>query len=199
MESILNFNIDTIYTVIYKKEPPCFRFDNSGRDWDGFVLFTEGNAVFISRDGQRISCTRGTLLLLRRSTVYSIFSREGCGYITSAFDFSPYCSEALRGLPAVVQCTEKQYNDVVQLEKKWQLQQWDSQLFCRIGLLELYGELLRSHIQPERGKVDGLVGAAIDYIHRHFKENFSANAVKVLGWIIFALELLLTQINHSYP
>lgn len=177
MDSVLNFNIDTIYTVIYKREPFDFRFDNPGRDWDGFVLFTGGNAVFSTNDGRQVSCARGTLLLLRRHDVYSILSSDGCDYITSAFDFSPYCTEGLRKIPTAVTCSEDTIKWIAAMEKKWQLQQWDSQIRCRIGLLELYADLLHTWFKPGAEVRDSMVNAAVEYIHRHFRENFSATQI----------------------
>jgi len=177
VETVLHLNLDTIYTLIYKKEAPYFRFNNPGREWDGFVLFTDGTALFSDCENEGTPCRRGTILLLRRDHPYSIFSREGCAYVTSAFDFSENCSEMLNRLPTVAECPEKLCGDVVSLEKTWQLQHWDSQLRCRIGLLELYGELLRCLVQPSREETDPLIRQAVTYIHRNFKRNFSAGEI----------------------
>ena len=85
----MDLNIQRIYTIILKKEAPGFLFDNPGREWDGFVLFTDGSAEFWDRAGQVHPCGKGSLLLLRKDMPYTIFSREGCAYVTAAYDFSP--------------------------------------------------------------------------------------------------------------
>lgn len=177
MDTILHLNLDTIYTLIYKKEPPYFRFNNPGREWDGFVLFTDGTALYSDSSNNETACRRGTILLLRKGHPYSIFSLAGCAYVTSAFDFSSGCSDVLDRLPTVAECPEKLYSDVVNMEKIWQLQQWDSALRCRIGLLEFYGELLRCLVQPGRVEMDRVVGAAVSYIHRNFRRNFTAKEI----------------------
>ena len=177
MESCPDLNIDTIYTVIYKEELPYFRFDNPGRDWDGFVLFTDGAARFTLAGQESRLCEKGTLLLLRKGDCYSLFSPDGCAYITSAFDFSPPHTQSLSLLPAMIPCPDSLYAGIVEMAKKWQLQLWDSRLRCRIGILELYTELLR-RCRHSRGRTaNTLMDAATDYIHRNFRKNFSARQI----------------------
>ena len=82
MEACPDLNIDTIYTVIYKEELPYFRFDNPGRDWDGFVLFTDGAARFqvISLRGPLLRVADGRLRFLRRLLCGLFrFFRRGAG------------------------------------------------------------------------------------------------------------------------
>lgn len=177
MESMLQLNLDRIYTLIYKKEPPYFRFHNPGREWDGFVLFTEGTASFSDASHRETLCTPGTVLLLRQGHPYEIFSLQGCAYVTSAFDFSPGCSWELNRLPTVAECPQSLITDMRSLEKVWQLQRWDSLIRCRIGLLEFYAELLRCLVQPGQEQADPAVRDAVAYIHRNFRRNFSAEEI----------------------
>lgn len=177
MESILDLNIAAIYTVIYKKETAPFRFDNPCRAWDGFVLFTDGAGTFTGPDGEDVAFTPGTLLLLRKYDRYRIFSPGGCSYVATAYDLSGVYAEESDVLPRVTVCPENLYGDVVNMAKKWQRQQWDSHLHCRAVLLRLYLELLRSHKQPTHSQIDPTVSAAIEYLHRHFKRNFSTQEI----------------------
>ena len=47
MISYNDFFIGRIYTVVRKTEKECFNFENGSREWDGFVLITEGEGIFI--------------------------------------------------------------------------------------------------------------------------------------------------------
>lgn len=177
MELGMDLNIQRIYTIIHKKEAPGFLFDNPGREWDGFVLFTDGLAEFWDAAGQRHLCGKGTLLLLRKDTAYTIFSREGCAYVTAAYDFSQDTDKSMEKLPVVIETSESIQAKLIHMSKKWQYQLWDSQIACRIGLLEFYYELLSQYREAGSQYADPTVRNAIHFIHSHFKRNFTAEEI----------------------
>lgn len=177
MELGMDLNIQKIYTIIHKKEVPGFFFDNPGREWDGFVLFTDGFAEFWDAAGQVYPCKKGSLILMRKDMVYTIFSREGCAYVTAAYDFSQAPDESLEKLPVVIEASESMQAKVLRMTKKWQYQLWDSQIVCRVGLLEFYYELLSQYRESGGEYADPTVRTAIHFIHSNFKRNFTAEEI----------------------
>lgn len=62
MENTYDVYISKIHTVIQKSEIGDFHFINKSRQWDGVVLFTEGKGIYIDRNRDRGTFSKGTVL-----------------------------------------------------------------------------------------------------------------------------------------
>ena len=79
-----DFFIGRIYAIVKKTEACEFYFDNKSREWDGFVLLTEGEGVFIDEQGNVKNYSAGDVVLLGRGHPYKIHLPNGGSYITSS-------------------------------------------------------------------------------------------------------------------
>jgi AraC-like DNA-binding protein len=171
MNEILDINIDKIYTIVHKKEIGDFNFVCHSRQWDGFVLFTEGSGYYINRRGERRTFAVGTLLLLNEKDRYETHSNGSCSYITSAFDMNVSFSHGDIQLPTLIRCNEKQVKQIVEMCSLWQSHTSESYTGCRIKLLKLYLELysnqLKKDIEP-----DDDIGRVKEYLHQNYGNTF---------------------------
>ncbi|MBO5222380.1 MAG: helix-turn-helix transcriptional regulator [Clostridia bacterium] len=168
----MDINIEEIRVIIKKKERGEFYFRNRGKQEDGFVLFTEGRVQYTRKGHAPIFLKSGDLVLLKRGDEYEFFSSGPCTYITAAFFFSPDSEEAQSQLPPVLSAPKEVQNKIEEAEAVRQLRRWDHSIATRILLLETYRELLR-RTRSGVGPAEKIVAAAKEYLHLHFKENFS--------------------------
>lgn len=172
MEGILDFYISDIYTIIQKREIGDFHFVNPRRQWDGFVLFTDGNGTFYDRKGDVYSFSKGTLLPLKKGDRYEIHSIGSCCYITSAYDIYGTDGKEIPELPSKVADNEKLYRAIEEICEIWQRHTWDSIIICRAKLTALYIEIFRQLRNIDENN-DSDINKALQYIHKNFDKSYS--------------------------
>ena len=172
----MDLNIDTIQIIIQKREPVEFHFHNLEKGKDGFVLFTEGSVRFLRRGREPELLNRGDLVLLRKGEEYRFSTDAPCAYVTAEFSFSPDCGKTLEQLPGRVAASRELQRKILEAETLWQARRWDHPIAARILLLEIYREILRQTCISS-GPSEKIVSAAKDYLHSHFRENFSTAAI----------------------
>lgn len=168
----MELNIDDIRIIIRKKEPAGFAFATSGRQADGFVLFTDGNATLIREGEEAEFLGKGDLALFRKGDRYRFSAQKPCAYVTAAFTFSPGSREALERLFKGTKAPEEVRKKILEAEAVWQRHRWDRPIAARILLLEIYRDLL-SRTREGGSSSERIVAAAKDYLHVHYRENFS--------------------------
>jgi len=172
MEGMLDFYISDIYTIIQKREIGDFHFVNPRRQWDGFVLFTEGQGIYCDRKGDRYSFSKGTLLPLKKGDRYEIHSIGSCCYITSAYDIYSTDGKEIPILPSKITDNEKLYRAIEEICEIWQRYTWDSIIICRAKLTSLYVEIFRQLRNVDENN-DSDINKALQYIHKNFGKNYS--------------------------
>lgn len=168
-----DINVESVSIIIKKQEKDLFDFCNSGKEKDGFVLFDEGNILFFRENKDPVLLKKGTLVLLRKGDRYRFRCDTGCTYITAEFSFSPNSEDSLKNLPSHIPCPKELRERIAQIETLWQNRRWDRPTKSRILLLELYTELLRKTRTLPSHPGERIAERAKEYIHLHFKENFS--------------------------
>lgn len=168
----MDLNIDDIRIVIQKKEPAGFAFATSGRQADGFVLFTDGSATLIREGEGPEFLEKGDLVLFRKGDRYRFSAKDPCTYVTAAFTFSPGSGEALERLVKRTEAPGEVRKKILEAEAVWQRHRWDRTVTARILLLEIYRDLL-SRTRVGTTPSERIVAAAKDYLHAHYRENFS--------------------------
>jgi len=172
----MDLNIDGISIIIHKREPDGFHFHNREKESDGFVLFTDGEVHFTYRGKAPVLLKKGDLLLLRKGDEYRFSGSGPCAYVTAAFTFSPGSGEALDRLPARLSAPGEVHKKIMEAEAAWQTRRWDRPITARILLLEIYRELLR-RTRTSAGPSEKILADAKEYLHLHFRENFSTEAI----------------------
>lgn len=172
----MDLNIGTIDILTRKSDPQGLHFRNGGKKTDGFVLFTEGESTFFRKDSEPIPVKKGDLILLREGDEYSFSGTAPCAYVTAAFSFLPGSEEALRTLPVLLSPSEEVQKKILEAETVWRHQRWDRTVTTRILLLEIYRELFR-RTRSSAAPAERAVARAKDYLHLHFRENFSTAEV----------------------
>jgi len=167
MNDKLELDIDDIQVIVHKKETANFQFQTPGRAWDGFVMFTKGCGSVTDEKGvtHKISC--GDVFLTRKGDAYTIEAEQECAYVTSGIRVKTDKSI----LPVIYKCTERQQANILEITRLWQSYTWDSYAQCRIGLLKFYLEIIKETV--EKRNVDNDIAKAIEFIHEHFKTNFT--------------------------
>jgi len=173
--SFTGIDADRIDIVVQKHETENFHFCTHGRRWDGFTLFTSGKGYAMDKAGKQYPVEKGDILLLRKNDKYEIHFDESCSYITSAITLK-FDSEGdfPTPLPFKLKCSPEMIQNVYDIHKIWQSHTAESYTRCRIKILELYLDIIK-----ECGKESSQTGisAAITYIHRNFRKNFSGAEV----------------------
>lgn len=172
-----DINIESIDIIIKKTEKRGFVYINPQKATYGFVLFTKGTAYFTKENEKPVLLNKDSLVLLNKGDRYKFHSDTGCEYITSAFSFTPITSTLIRKLPTVSQCPQEIRSIILESESVWQSQKWDSHILCRIYVTKLYYELLRSAKNEPAHVYEQIAERAKEYIHCHFKENFTSNDI----------------------
>ena len=165
-------DISDIQIIVCKNEPSNFTYNCESRNWDGFSLVTQGSGEFISNKGEKISVSKGSLVLLRKGDSYKFKFDGTCGYITSGFDFSKSCFADIEDLPSCIIASDRQMRNISEMADVWQRHSWDSFMICKIMLLSLYLEILQKVTKYTDCK-DSDVRRALSFVHNNFKRNFS--------------------------
>lgn len=168
------FDIDKIYLMLHKREGAGFRFECRARAWDGFVTVTDGECVFSDENGEQTLLTKGGTVFLRRDETYTISGTEPFAYYTTAFDFSPESDETLKMLPKTAVCGAMQLKSIEQMIESRQSQSAQSYMFCKIGLLKLYYEIMGAAQDGGIYHSDEAVNRAMKFLHDNFKRNFKS-------------------------
>ncbi len=167
MDNILILDISDIQIIAHKTEDTDFRFFNPQRPYDGLIMITSGNGYAIDGNGKKYAVTVGDIIIANKDDRYSIELDAPCSYVTSGFSLNT--DKSL--LPFIYKSTETQSKRLKDVCKIWQSRSRYSYAFCRIGLLQLYMDIVQSTsiLETENSFID----KAISYIHKNFKTNFS--------------------------
>ena len=176
MVSYNDFFIGRIYTVVRKTENECFLFENSSREWDGFVLLTEGEGTFVDDKGNTYPYLPGDVVLLGRGYHYNIKLSKGGSYITSAFDIHFQNFEKGEIFPQILHLDGENIERFYEIEKIFFSHEENSTVKSRILLTKLYVELL-SMIEPRVNLVNKDAIAAEKIVRRTFRENLSVEDI----------------------
>lgn len=139
------FDIGAIYVFVHKREADGQQFINLARQWDGFVLFTGGEALY---EGET-SCAQlrpGDLIPLRRGESYRLTYLRGAQYATCAFDFSRTCPE-IDALRAVIHLPSEQQRAVLECEALFRKRSPQRYMHCKARLFELYAQWADAFLQ----------------------------------------------------
>lgn len=179
MNITLDINIDKISIIVHKKEIGDFDFTCACRHWDGFVLFTEGNGIYINKRGERRTISPGTLLLLNKGNKYEIHTRGSCSYITSGFYFNNSDATDRILLPTLIRCNEKQIKQITDMCNIWQSYTSGSYTQCKIMLLKLYLELYENQLKKDV-EPDEDIGKTKEYLHQNYGNTFNFDDITKL-------------------
>lgn len=171
------FDIDKIYTIVHKVEDANFFYVCEERCWDGFVIVTSGECVFISKTKEKHILSKGSIVFLRRGEKYTIKADAPCSYYTSAFDFSKYSHNTISLLPKFSYCNTLQLKEIESIMCSWQSKSQNSYMFCKIQLLKFYYDALHTSINSDKTLKDGSVAAAIKFIHDNYRRNYKSKEI----------------------
>lgn len=177
MEDLIFFDIEKIYTLVHKTEHPDFRFSNPSRHWDGFIALTDGEMIFENACNQQTTLRKGDIVFLERFEKYSVYSKRGCSYFTSAYDFSESSHSTLELLPKSAQCNKLQLAIIEEITNVWQQRFKESFMHCKIELLKIYFDFLKHSIGVKDYSNDETTALAIKFIHENFKRNFKTKEI----------------------
>ena len=140
------FDIGAIYIFVRKREADGQQFANPARQWDGFVLFTAGEALY-EDEASRAQLQPGDLIPLRRGGRYRLTYLRGVQYVTCAFDFTQTCPEidALRG---VLHLSCEQQRAVMECEALFRQRAPERYMRCKARLFELYAQWIGASRTP---------------------------------------------------
>ena len=171
MNRALTLDIKNIEVVVHRTEKTNFLFQSKGRPFDGFTMITSGSGYVTDVLGRRYSVSKGDTIITNKGDKYSFEFDSPCSYVT--------CGLTLETdkeiLPFVYSCTKDQYKKIINICSEWQSRSWDSYAACRIGLLEIYLDILRNSKSSE--PENDYISKAITYIHKNFKTNFSGQDI----------------------
>lgn len=176
MQKALFFDIDKIYTLVHKCEKNNFHYNCLSRQWDGFVMVTEGEGVFLQGNTEK-HIFKGDIIYLRKDERYTITSNKSFSYYTSAFDFADKSDPTLTLLQKISRCTPIQLKLISNMTESWQKKSADSYMFCKIQLLQLYYEALKDTTVDGFNYSDICINSATRFIHNNFKRNFSSKEI----------------------
>lgn len=179
MNGMLDINILEICNIVHKKEIGDFDFVCSSRYWDGFVLFTEGNGIYINKRNERRTITPGTLLLLNKGDRYETHFHDSCSYITSGFTLKNDEETKRIELPTLIRCNEKQVKQLTEINNIWQSRTSDSYTQCRIRLLKFYLELYEAQLKKDT-EPDDDIGQVKEYLHQNYGNSFNFDDITKL-------------------
>lgn len=171
MTDCFEFDIRKIYMIAGKTESERFVFRNDCREWDGFVLFTNGVGSYIDANQTVHAIKRGSLVLLNKNDCYAFDTVGSCSYITAAFDFSVQCKE-LESLPKLLTVNEKQIAEISALCEIWQKRKPSSVMRCKAGLYTLYSNVIE-HSYTGSPTTEHAVRVALEFIHENYPRNFA--------------------------
>ena len=176
MISYNDFFIGRIYTVVKKTEKECFQFENSSREWDGFVLLIDGEGTFIDNESNTYPYVPGDVILLGRGYHYHINLPQGGTYITSAFDIHFDGFEKGYIFPQLLHLNAEMVEQFRVIEKTFFSYEENSIIQSRILLTNLYVELL-SMLEPSANLSNKEAIAAEKIVRRTFRENLSVENI----------------------
>lgn len=165
--------IEKIYIIAHKTEEGRFDFYTSGRQWDGFVYFLQGEGYYIGKDGVRTNVDGGDMVLVRRGQSYGFSFENGCEYVTTAFDIGEDADSAgasLYEMDTVSRGKHELRGAVLSLCRLWNEDVGDKKVRARATILEIF-DRLRHDLDS---KYDKDVEKAIEYIHQKYREHFSS-------------------------
>lgn len=177
MENLISFDIKNIYTLVHKKEDKNFYYKNPSRLWDGFILVTDGEVNFKSKNKPLQTVKKGGIIFLCHEQEYYVESKNGCSYITTAYDFTSDSEKMLSVIPSVCECSVVQIKIIEEITEKWQRKFSDSFMVCKIELLKLYLDFIKKYIAGHSLVGDKTIEMAIKYIHKNFKRNFKTQEI----------------------
>lgn len=176
MVSYNDFFIGRIYTVVKKTEDEGFQFENRSREWDGFVLLTDGEGTFVDDKGNIQSCLPGDVVLLGRGYHYHINLPKGGSYITSAFDIHFDGFEKGHIFPRILHLDAEKTERFGEIEKIFSSHEENSIIQSRILLTSLFVELL-GIIEPRVNLANKEAMIAEKIVRRTFRENLSVEDI----------------------
>ena len=176
MVSYNDFFIGRIYTVVRKIENECFQFENGSREWDGFVLLTDGEGTFIDDKGNTYPFLSGDVVLLGRGYHYNINLPKGGSYITSAFDIHFDGFEKGQIFPQILHLNDEKIKQFDEIEKIFFSHEENSVIKSRLLLTSLYMELL-GMIEPQMNLANKDAIIAEKIVRRTFRENLSVEDI----------------------
>ncbi|MBQ8147038.1 MAG: helix-turn-helix transcriptional regulator [Clostridia bacterium] len=171
-----DFFIGHIYTVVKKTEDIDFSFENMARDWDGFVLLTEGEGKFVDEQGNVENFMPGDIVLLRRGYHYQIRLPYGGSYITSALDIYFKGLEEKSLFPRILHLDEETIECFEKATAVFSTHEEGSVVQSRILLTSLYVKMLQS-IEPRSNLINKEAKAAERIVRRTFRENLSVTEI----------------------
>ena len=166
----MQFDISNIYTVVLKEESDTFDYSCRARQWDGFVLFTNGSGIFVC-ENTSYPLESGSLVLLRRGDCYRFLVPAPCSYITAALDLVR-CPEMDR-LPLVVSAGGENTYHILRAASNWAKRSNDSFMRTKIFLLSLYTNLMTETSANSVKKEHSAVIEAKNYMHENYMRRFS--------------------------
>lgn len=169
MKERFELDIKDIQIIVHKKESENFIFNNPEREFDGFVMITSGNGIFTDPQRVRHTISKGDMIIANFKDKYTIEFDEPCSYVTTGLTLDT--DKTL--LPFLHRCSKTEYDEILNICKIWQSRSWDSYAKCRIRLLNFYLNII--NIDSLYEHVDSDIKKALEYIHNHFKTNFSGN------------------------
>ena len=171
-----DFFIGRIYTVVKKTENECFKFENRSREWDGFVLLTDGEGTFVDDKGNTYPYLPGDVVLLGRGYHYHINLPKGGSYITSAFDIHFDDFEKGHIFPQILHLNREMVERFGEVEKTFFSHGENSVIQSRILLTGLFVELL-SMMEPRVSLANKDAMMAERIVRRTFRENLSVEDI----------------------
>lgn len=177
MGNSISFDINNIYTLVQKHEDKNFYYKNPSRLWDGFILVTEGEVNFKSKNQALQIVKKGGIIFLKKGQEYFVESKNRCSYITTAYDFTSDSPKTLSEMPSVCECNTVQMKIIEEITRKWQQKLDDSFMFCKIELLKLYFDFIKEHTVGHSLVNDKIISLAIEFIHENFKRNFKTGEI----------------------
>ncbi len=177
MENLISFDIKNIYTLVEKQEDKNFYYKNESRLWDGFILVTDGEVDFKTKKQALQTVEKGGIIFLSRGEEYYVKSKNGCSYITTAYDFTSDSKKTLSEMPSVCECNAVRIKIIEEITEKWQRKLSDSFMVCKIELLKLYLDFIKKYTAGHSLVNDKTVALAIKFIHENFKRNFKTREI----------------------
>lgn len=171
------FDIQTIYILTHKNEEANFSYACENRAWDGFVTVTSGECIFSKEGTSDKRLAKGDTVFLHKGERYEISAKSPCSYYTSAFDFSEDSTTALIYLPKIISLDAIQIKILEKMTEVWQRKTSDYYMFCKIQLLELYFDILKSAKKKFSKYNYDTVSFAVKFIHDNFTRNFKTEEI----------------------
>lgn len=171
-----DFFIGRIYAIVKKTEACEFYFDNKSREWDGFVLLTEGEGVFIDEQGNVKNYSAGDVVLLGRGHPYKIHLPNGGSYITSALDihfdgldYSHLFSQVLR----LDNDTVKRFEEI---NEKFSSGEENANVQTRMLLTTIYTDIMQD-IEPPTSTINKDAKKAERIVRQTFREGLPVSEI----------------------